>query len=100
MFIKCNCVGRLAGNEKSHPCVFKDLHKHKDGGGKTKSAGYSVFRAYRRITDSQGNTSFLKGKRKAGHSIKSNWLVHLFLLHRQILRCDFIIAVQLTGPDW
>ena len=21
MFIKCNCVGRLAGNEKSRPCI-------------------------------------------------------------------------------
>ena len=27
MFIKCNCVDRLAGNEKKPPLCFKDLHK-------------------------------------------------------------------------
>jgi len=77
MFIKCNCVDRLAGNEKSRPCVSKICIKHKGGRGRTKPAGYSVFRTHRRITDSQGNTSFPKGKRKAGYSkCATDWFTY------------------------
>lgn len=47
MFIKCSCVGRLARNEKSRPCVFRELHKHKDGrGGQDKACGDIQFSSH------------------------------------------------------
>lgn len=43
MFIKCNCVDRLAGNEKKPPLCFKDLHKTQRQQGQDKACGIFSF---------------------------------------------------------